>query len=215
LQAACLEAAAAAYAQREEIFGPDHMREIERRVQIMVIDDKWRDHLYEIDQLRGGIGLRAYGQRDPLLEYKAEAYRMFEELMSSIEDDTVRFLFRVMPAAPQTAGPSVRPIVRGGLPAARPTPARAMQTRKEETSSFGPGMQTQSGPDDPNDAGGGGGEAMPTAPGRRSAGPPRRAGAGPPTAGHTIVRAEPKIGRNEACPCGSGKKYKKCCGANL
>jgi preprotein translocase subunit SecA len=215
LQAACLEAAAAAYAQREEIFGPEHMREIERRVQIMVIDDKWRDHLYEIDQLRGGIGLRAYGQRDPLLEYKAEAYRMFEELMSSIEDDTVRFLFRVMPAASQTPGPAARPMVRGGLAAARPTPVRAMQTRKEETSSFGPGMQTQSGHDDGNDADDGDGGPGATAPGHRRAAPPRRGPAGPPTGGHTIVRAEPKIGRNEPCPCGSGKKYKKCCGANL
>ena len=61
----CLQAGRDAYARREEIFGPEQMREIERRIQIMVIDEKWRDHLYEIDQLRGGIGLRAYGQRDP------------------------------------------------------------------------------------------------------------------------------------------------------
>jgi hypothetical protein len=90
-----------------------------------------------------------------------------------------------------------------------------MQTQKAETSSFGPGMQPQRGPDDAEDVDDGRAEAA--TPGRRSAGgsAPRGAPAGPPGGGHTVVRAEPKIGRNEPCPCGSGKKYKKCCGANL
>jgi preprotein translocase subunit SecA len=204
LRDAAQEAARAAYARREEMFGPERMREIERRVQLMVLDEKWRDHLYEIDQLRGGIGLRAYGQRDPLLEYKQEAFRMFEELVTAIEEDTVRFLFRVRPAP--AAGPARPP---AGLAARQPVAAGAMRAQHAgAASAFGA----------PTVAGTGvRSAAAPTAAGRTATlaqGPPRPSGPPPGTPQRTVVRAQPKIGRNEPCPCGSGKKYKKCCGVN-
>ncbi len=178
------------------------MREVERRIQIMVIDEKWRDHLYEIDQLRGGIGLRAYGQKDPLLEYKAEAYRMFEELMSSVEEDTIRYLFRVMPAPVPGAGaqPMHRPALAGGGVA--PKTSARIQEQHSGVSAY------QGGSAPAAEEAGGGSTATMTA-GR----PPRSAGP-PPAGSRTVVRSQPKIGRNEPCPCGSGKKYKKCCGQN-
>ncbi len=179
-----LEAARTAYAQREEVFGQERMREIERWVQINIIDQKWRDHLYEVDQLRGGIGLRAYAQKDPLLEYKTEAYRMFRELITGIETDTVRYLFRVMPAVPQRS--PARPVQNG-----------AMHAVHAEAGVFGRGGAGQGAADTPSPSG-------------RPA-PPRQAPAPGP---RTVRRDAPKIGRNEPCPCGSGKKYKKCCGLN-
>ncbi|MDM7914226.1 MAG: preprotein translocase subunit SecA, partial [Candidatus Eisenbacteria bacterium] len=92
----CLDAVREAYADREAMFGPQ-MREVERRVLLAIIDEKWRDHLHEIDIMREGIYLRSYAQKDPLLEYKGEAFRMFEEMMTSIEQETVKLLFRVVP----------------------------------------------------------------------------------------------------------------------
>ena len=198
---AALAAAHAAYAQREEVFGAERMREVERRIQLMVIDEKWRDHLFEIDHLRGGIGLRAYAQRDPLLEYKAEAFRMFEELIVGIEEDTVRYLFRVMPAA--ASAPAVR------VPHPTPRPVARMQTMHQGTSAFGAGAT-------PVAEAGEAAADHGMAPGTRPGPAPRRSrpgGSPGEGAGRTIVRTQPKVGRNEPCPCGSGKKYKKCCGA--
>jgi preprotein translocase subunit SecA len=229
LREVCLTAAHQAYARREEAFGPERMREVERRIQIAVIDEKWRDHLYEIDQLRGGIGLRAYGQKDPLLEYKAEAYRMFEELVASVEEDTVRYMFRVMPAQPSqpAAGPRAvaRPSASGGRaqqpsivggPSQREPAMRSARTMHGEASAFGGSAPPP--PEEEEVAVTGGARAG--GPGRatRGRGVPIRGGpAGGPApapAGRTVVRTQPKVGRNENCPCGSGLKYKKCCGAN-
>ncbi|MBD3335557.1 MAG: preprotein translocase subunit SecA, partial [Candidatus Eisenbacteria bacterium] len=90
-----VEQARRAYEQREEVLGSDIMRQVERYVHLRSIDDRWKDHLYEIDQLKGGIGLRAYGQKDPLVEYKREAFGMFSEMMTSIQEETLRMLFRI------------------------------------------------------------------------------------------------------------------------
>jgi len=210
LRAACHEAAAAAYQRREEVFTPAGLREIERRVQLLILDEKWRDHLYEIDHLRGGIGLRAYAQRDPLLEYKAEAYRMFEELVTAIEEETVRVLFRVVPAAAQPAGgarPAVRPL---GRPAPRPAAQTPVHAHHAAAGAFGGGA-----PAGAPGEGSPGEEPEPAgarSPGRAAARAYQAAGGG---GARTVVREQPKIGRNEPCPCGSGKKFKKCCGASL
>jgi preprotein translocase subunit SecA len=199
LRERCLEAARAAYKQREALFG-DSMREVERRVLLSVIDEKWRDHLHEIDILKEGIHLRAYAQKDPLLEYKGEAFQTFEEMMTTIETDTVRLLFRVVPmpvapplpgpagreqphaarqtAAPQVAAGSQAPAVLGLPQGRRPVPA--MQTEVHASvSSLGGGAPVAA-----------------------------------PRPGRPAPRLEPKVGRNDPCPCGSGKKYKKCCGAS-
>lgn len=141
-----LEQARQYYAQREAELGSEQLREIERVVMLRMVDSKWMDHLDAMDQLRQGIGLRAYGQRDPLVEYKFEAYQMFQGMIDSIQEDTIRWVFRARIAQPQ------QPAVR-----------RMVENRQEETV-------------------------------------------------RQPVKAETKVGRNDLCPCGSGKKYKKCCG---
>ena len=91
-----------AYKQKEAGLGSEVMRELERYIMLKTVDQKWMDHLDAMDQLRDGIGLRAYGQRDPVIEYKFEGYEMFQEMIKSIQEDTLRYLFRVkVKAAPE------------------------------------------------------------------------------------------------------------------
>jgi preprotein translocase subunit SecA len=143
-----VERAFDAYEQKELEIGEETMRELERVIMLRVVDQKWMDHIDAMDQLREGIGLRAYGQRDPLVEYKIEGYEMFQEMIKSIQEDTLRYLFRVqVKAAPQ-----------------RKEMARNL--------SYSHGGSEKQQP----------------------------------------VKKGEKIGRNDPCPCGSGKKYKKCCG---
>lgn len=141
--------AQAAYEKKEEELGSETMRELERYIMLKTVDQKWMDHIDAMDQLREGIGLRAYGQRDPLIEYKFEGYEMFQEMIRSIQEDTLRYLFRVQ----ITRAPERR------------------QTTYNLSYSHSDGAE----------------KAQP-------------------------VRRQKKIGRNDPCPCGSGKKYKKCCG---
>ena len=140
------------YEEREGQTEPEHMRELERVVLLRVVDSKWMEHLDAMDELREGIGLRAYGQHDPLIEYQREAYEMFQGMVARIQEDTVHYLFKIQlsPKKPQRKS-AFRNVIAGG-----------------------------DGADD----------------GPRQ--PYRRKGK--------------KIGRNDPCPCGSGKKYKKCCG---
>jgi preprotein translocase subunit SecA len=146
-----IEKAQAAYEKKEEELGSETMRELERFIMLKVVDQKWMDHIDAMDQLREGIGLRAYGQRDPVIEYKIEGYDMFQEMIKNIQEDTLRYLFRVqVKAAPQ------------------------MQQRAYNVSYSHGGSEEKRQP----------------------------------------IRKEKKIGRNDPCPCGSGKKYKKCCGRN-
>ncbi|MDK2985570.1 MAG: preprotein translocase subunit SecA [Clostridia bacterium] len=136
------------YENKEKELGSETMRELERFVILKVVDQKWMDHIDAMDQLRQGIGLRAYGQKDPLVEYKYEGYEMFNRMIADIQEDVVRYIFRVnVVEEPQEQ-------------------ARNIQENKYDT-------ETKKQP----------------------------------------VRREKKVGRNDPCPCGSGKKYKKCCGA--
>ena len=164
-------AALAAYEVKEQTVGPDTMRELERIILLQTLDRKWIDHLYAMDALREGIGLRAYGQANPLIEYQKEGYALFEQMKRDVQEETVRFLYLVqvqpVPVAARTgAGPA--PVVRAPeRPAYRVT-------------------------------------------GQRGAGDAERpAGRGAATATQARVA---KVGRNDPCPCGSGKKYKKCHG---
>jgi preprotein translocase subunit SecA len=157
-----------AYEAKEEAVGPDVMREIERIVLLSHIDRKWIDHLYAMDELREGIGLRAYGQVSPLVEYQKEAYEMFQQMMRSIRSDVVRDLLRVR---------IERELPRALRPVARVT--------------------AQAGPD------------AATAIGAGTVGSSEESRKPQPV----VVGA--KVGRNDPCPCGSGKKYKKCCGREL
>jgi preprotein translocase subunit SecA len=140
-----------AYRRQEDANGADHMREAERVITLKVVDQKWMDHIDAMDQLRQGIGLRAYGQRDPVIEYKFEGYEMFEEMIRNIQEEVVALLYHVR--------------VQSSMP------QREKVAEPIETSHGDP--------------------------------EPRK----------PIVNKD-KVGRNDPCPCGSGKKYKKCCGAN-
>ena len=175
------EAIPARYAEKEEEIGVELMRVQERFIMLHIVDAQWKDHLHAMDHLKQGIGLRGYGQRDPLIEYKKESFSLFEEMWDRIERETVRLLF----------------ILKGIRAAPRPEPVR----RPPLTLSAGPapaGAATAAGSGIAAVAPGGGG-FRPAAP-------------SPPRGGRAIpVRSGvKKVGRNEPCPCGSGKKYKKC-----
>ncbi len=176
LQERLLEHARERYRAKETRLSPDLTRQLERFVMLQIIDEHWRDHLNQLLLLRSGIGLRSYAQRDPLVEYKAESFQMFEVLMDAVEQESVRVFFRAEIAAPVSPSPE---------------PDR-IQVQHQEVSAY---TQARVQP----------GAAVTTA----EPGPPR-----PPEPGHSqpVQRAEPKVGRNDPCPCGSGKKYKKCCG---
>jgi preprotein translocase subunit SecA len=147
------------YDEREKVWTPERMRMHERMIMLQVVDAQWKDHLLAMDHLKEGIGLRGYGQRDPLVEYKRESFNMFEAMMDRIEDETLRVLFLMR------------------TPEEEEEMIRAYQRRK-----------------------------------RREQAEMRMVGGGAPEKPQQVIRRE-RIGRNDPCPCGSGKKYKKCHGA--
>ena len=151
IASALAEDAWSAYERRTAEYGPEIQRHIEKIVLLQITDQRWMDHLSLMDDLREGIGLRAYGQRDPLLEYRLEAYEMFQSMVEAIQEDCIRMLFKVRLASAESTQPKDR----------------------LADAQFS----------------GGEGEVERT---------PRRTGE--------------KVGRNDPCPCGSGKKYKRCCG---
>jgi preprotein translocase subunit SecA len=178
---------------------PSILHRVERDIMLQIVDAQWKDHLYSLDHLKEGIGLRGYGQRDPLVEYKKESFGLFTAMRDRVEEEIVRYLWRLMPVMGDGTQPAAVP--------QRPAPRRPSPAQVTLSS---PSSQ----PASPFGAIGGG--AAPTA-------PPRAGGAGQPprparTGGDDVVRQvkreEPKVGRNDPCPCGSGKKYKKCHGAN-
>ncbi len=204
--------ARAAYQARELEWGAPITRQVERHIYLRVIDDLWKDHLYEVDMLRSGIGLRAYGQKDPLLEYKAEAYGLFERLMVQIAEDMLRTFFRVQvqrdAAPPPPPSPS---FARGQAIHQSPTGLAAMAGAPGGAAGSAPAgaVQGVTGQWQP--------APMPRGAAEAPAGMTAPAGhhpQGAPAPGrvHTVVRQEPKVGRNDPCPCGSGKKYKQCHG---
>ena len=99
IEDAIVERLAQKYQAKEDLVGPDTMREAERNIMLHVIDDQWKDHLLSMDHLKEGIGLRGYGQKDPLVEYKKESFILFQDMMDRIEDETVRYLFFLQVAA--------------------------------------------------------------------------------------------------------------------
>jgi preprotein translocase subunit SecA len=165
------ESAMEAYQAKEDQLGTEMMRWAERAVMLMTIDNKWIDYLTQMEHFREGIGLRAYGQKDPLIEYKNEAFTMFQELIASIQADVVANMFRIQ----VTKEPSPPPEAPRGI----------------ERGPAGPQGGISPAPNG-SDGNGHGGARTPVA-----------AGAMPSSA---------KVGRNDPCPCGSGKKYKRCHG---
>jgi preprotein translocase subunit SecA len=146
------------YEEKEALFGAQTMRWLERRIILDIVDTQWKDHLYSLDHLKEGIGLRGYGQKDPLVEFKKEAFILFEEMMTRIDNETTRYLFLIQPVPPEDQAREIE---------------RRQQRQQQQ-------LEYQAGP------------AQAEAP--------------------KPVRAGAKVGRNDPCPCGSGKKYKKCHG---
>jgi len=159
---------------------------------LSVIDQQWKDHLLSMDHLREGIGLRGYGQHDPLVEYKRASFDMFEAMMERFEEETVRYLYLMQVIeAPQRREPQV---ISGGGDFNGETVGAYSTGRGRAATSM----------DDME-------EAFQRRK-RRELEQARMAGAGEMQAVQQVVRGD-KVGRNDPCPCGSGKKYKKCCGA--
>jgi preprotein translocase subunit SecA len=180
-----VSAATEFYKRKEEKLGSELMASLEKMVVLQVIDEKWKDHLREMDDLKEGIHLRAYGQKDPIVEYKTEAFRMFMELLEMVNTEILTTVFRLFPA------PTQQLPIRG--------PQRPQQMRMSHDSPLGMGFQANKEPIP------GGAQQAPTQ-GRPLAGPQ-----GPPQKPQPVHVGE-KIGRNDPCPCGSGKKYKQCHG---
>ena len=170
-----LRAVMSAYEEKEKSVGPDIMRDMERMVFLQMIDGKWKDHLYAMDKLREGIGLRAYGHRDPLIEYKNEAFTGFSEMIAGIEEEALELIFKLQPAKPARFKGVFD---SGSQEMIHPEAGRPSNPRQEEA---------------PENT------AFP-------ADSPQKKNA-------PIRKTDSHVGRNDPCPCGSGKKYKKCCGA--
>jgi preprotein translocase subunit SecA len=172
---------------------PSILHRVERDIMLQIVDAQWKDHLYSLDHLKEGIGLRGYGQRDPLVEYKKESFALFTAMRDRVEEEMVRYLWRLMPVmgdGAETAQVPQRPAPRRQAPMTLSSPS------SQPASPFG--------------AIGGGSAAAPP---RAADNGPRPARTGGDDVVRQVKREEPKVGRNDPCPCGSGKKYKKCHGA--
>jgi len=179
------------YQEKEDLIGADIMRQTERMVMLQVIDDQWKDHLLSIDELKQGIGMRGYGQKDPLVEYKKESYDLFTALQSRIDEESLRYLFFLQvshgerPALPfpeededeeeEVSAPQPSDAERAAAQNSLQDFTRNIQRKKEKELAE---LQFVGGDTSGN--------------------------------GHKQAINNNKVGRNEPCPCGSGKKYKKC-----
>jgi preprotein translocase subunit SecA len=189
--------AKAKYEKKEALLpDPAILHRVERDIMLQIVDAQWKDHLYSLDHLKEGIGLRGYGQRDPLVEYKKESFALFTAMRDRVEEEMVRYLWRLMPMigdaeSADGGGPAIPALPR---PTPRkPSPMTLNSPSAAASSPFGAIR------------GGGAGAAV--------ADPPRPARSGGDDVIRQVKREEPKVGRNDPCPCGSGKKYKKCHGS--
>src|SRR3989441_2042006 len=181
----------ASYDEKEKLVGREVLQRVERDIMLQIVDQQWKDHLYSLDHLKEGIGLRGYGQRDPLVEYKKESFAPFQAMKDRVDEEIVRYLLWLRPIMSEEAPMPRRPAPRRAAPPLLNDPstesalvgARAHAT--QQASPFAPARSQQQ---------------------------PARVG-GDDATPKTVRRDEPKVGRNDPCPCGSGKKYKKCHGA--
>ena len=207
---AIFERLTARYDAKEKLIGAEEMRQHERVIMLSVLDQLWKDHLLQMDHLKEGIGLRGYGQHDPLVEYKRESFTLFEEMMEHFEEETVRYLY-MMRVVDENGDEIGYAAGYGSAEARAPVAAEAPQFSAPVADGRQCGRPERHRAD--ADFAGRCGETIPAAQGARTgAGTPRRIRTAP-TAVQQVVRGE-KVGRNDPCPCGSGKKYKKCHGAN-
>src|SRR4051812_23465696 len=189
------EQAKASYQEKEALVGRDVMERVERDVMLQMVDQQWKDHLYSLDHLKEGIGLRGYGQRDPLVEYKKESFELFQAMKDRVDEEIVRYLWWLRPVLNEEA--AAAPVRRAPQRRA-PLVLNDPGTDAATSSVFGA----------PRSA------AATAAPPRATATQQQPPRVGGDDAVQRTVRHEgPKVGRNDPCPCGSGKKYKKCHGA--
>ena len=201
--------------ERLAVAGRSVLAPIERNLALQVVDGQWKDHLYSLDHLKEGIGLRGYGQRDPLVEYKKESYALFAAMKQRVDEETVRYLWRLRPMFGRSEPPpsevdGLREPRRRGIArrrAARRGRAGPRGARHLLASQAHAGEPTRSG------AAASAGNALFGAPAATATPKPARVGGD--DVQRTVRRDVPKVGRNDDCPCGSGKKYKKCHGAGL
>src|SRR5271154_4828916 len=221
LAEATAKAVTTRYEEKEKQFSADLMRWLERRIILDVVDSQWKDHLLSLDHLKEGIGLRGYGQKDPLVEFKKEAFVLFEDMMARIDNETIRYLFHIQvqqseqppqggpgaptstgqPSSPQAAGPSrssqpqqaLRPRASGAAAVASAAARASEEPTPQRLPAFAREMERKQERQQKE-------LQYQTGPAQAEAPKPVRAGA--------------KVGRNDPCPCGSGKKYKKCHGTN-
>ena len=189
------------YDAKEKLIGPEAMRHHERMIMLSVLDSQWKDHLLSMDHLKEGIGLRGYGQHDPLVEYKKESFEIFEAMMQRFQEDTVRYLYlmQILERPPD-------------MPPAAPQASAAAQGAQAEVSSHAEGDGNGRRPRMVSTSADELEEAFMRRK-RRELEQARMAGAGDSQPVQQVVRAQEKVGRNDPCPCGSGKKFKKCHGA--
>ena len=182
----------AAYEEKEQVVGADLLRRVERDIMLQIVDTQWKDHLYSLDHLKEGIGLRGYGQRNPLIEYKKESFALFQDMKARVEEEIVRYLFWLRPVVNEQQAQVPRPAARRATPVTMNNPAA------EAVPAF---------------AGAAHGSAAGQVPATPGGGEQRPARTGGDDVVKTVRRDAPKVGRNDPCPCGSGRKYKKCHGA--
>jgi preprotein translocase subunit SecA len=195
----------ARYAEKERAVGPELMLFHQRMIMLQIVDTQWKDHLYSLDHLKEGIGLRGYGQRDPLVEYKKESFGMFQALMDRIDEEILRWIFLYQPVvsggpdAPEAVTAADADSPRRPSPlAAAATPSRAREPELAFASARP--LPRNLSFNDPTEA--------PSAFARAQ---PKEAEGGTDEI-KTVRREGKKIGRNDPCYCGSGKKFKKCHG---
>jgi preprotein translocase subunit SecA len=182
------------YQEKEDLIGADIMRQTERIIMLQVIDNQWKDHLLSMDELKQGIGNRAYGQKDPLVEYKKESYGLFTAMMDRIEDETVRYLYflQVSTGAPVMPFPAEEEEVEADGEPQQPSQTEQQRVAaKTSMEDFTRNIQRKKDREM---------EALQFVGGEGSSAPKQ-------------VVSGAKVGRNDPCPCGSGKKYKKCHGS--
>ena len=194
------------YEEKERAVGAERMLFHQRMIMLQIVDTQWKDHLYSLDHLKEGIGLRGYGQRDPLVEYKKESFQMYQALMDRTDEEILKWIFLYQPVAP--AGPEGPTEDEPGAPTperpsrgpAAPSPSRIREPELAMAGSRATPRNLSF--NDPS--------ATPSA--FAKAAQPREAEGGSDDV-QTFKREGKKVGRNDPCPCGSGKKYKKCHGS--
>jgi preprotein translocase subunit SecA len=189
------------YDSKERMIGAENLRQAERIIMLNVVDNQWKDHLLSMDHLKEGIGLRGYGQKDPLIEYKKESFTMFQDMMDRIEDETIRFLYfmRIESGNPPGEPPLPYPELEdeddedeGGDELPEPGISQAQIEAQQSVIDLTRNIQRKKDKELAELQFNGNGTGEQT---------------------HQPVSKAPKVGRNDLCPCGSGKKYKKCHGA--